>query len=193
MHDQSRTTSQSLFAISSLSLDQVFVHNFRKALKLLERNMSVNDRSSFLLSITEKLSFIDVTSETDGASYSKSNTLVLKSSQVVSNERKTKLTRTASTIALDLSNRLSTVMNSLWVLKSCSNEYRIPELFLKLANSYANYAKGALRIDAFDSLKSEHLNRKKYSEALMCELHVAARLARQTTTSAEVDQARNIK
>ncbi|XP_035712502.1 dedicator of cytokinesis protein 9 isoform X5 [Folsomia candida] len=186
MNDPNRTTSQSLFAISSLSLDQVFVHNFRKALNLLERNMSVNDRSSFMLSITEKLSFIDV-SEADGTTYSKANTLVLSGSQPVSNGIiKNKLMRTVSTTALDLSNRLSTVMNSLWVLKACTNEYRIPEVYLKLANSYAYYAKGRLRIETFDSLKSEHLNKKKYSEALMCELHVAARLARQTTTSAEI-------
>lgn len=181
MYDQSRTTSQSLLAISSVSLDQVFVHNFRKALTLLEKNLSVNDRSSFLLSITEKLSFIDV-SETDGSTYSKSNTLVLNSSIRQVNNRKSNLKKTASTIALDLSNRLSTVINSLWILRTCSNEYRIPELHLKLANSYAHYARGSLRIDSFDSLKSEHLNKKKYSEALMCELHVAARLARQTTT-----------
>jgi len=187
MYDPSRTTSQCLLAIPSLTLNQVFVHNFRKALNLLERSMSVNDRSSFLLSITEKLSYIDVSDLTDSsrnsASFSASNTLVVGSNNMTNgSERKNKLIRSASTIAMDLSSRLATVVNSVWVLRSCSNDYRIPELYLKLANSYAHYASGRLRIEAFDSLRGEHLNKKRYSEALLCELHAAARLARHIAT-----------
>jgi hypothetical protein len=184
MFDPSRSTSQCLLAIPSLSLDQVFVHNFRKALNLLERSMSVNDRSSFLLSITEKLSYIDVTDidSSRNGNYSSSNTLAVSKSQMNGVEHRNKLAKSASTVAMDLSSRLATVVNSVWVLRSCSNDYRIPELYLKLANSYAHYASGRLRIEAFDSLKGEHMNKKRYSEALLCELHAAARLARNIAT-----------
>lgn len=196
LQDPMRTTTQSLLAVSSLQLSRVFIHNFRKSLQVLERNLSINDRSSFVMSITENLSFIDV-SEFDMATHQstpRANGIQIKtpslahvdsttsSSSVGSNGlAKPKLSRTLSS-AVDLSTRLSTVINSIWLLKACHNEYRYSELYLKLANYYSHFARGKLRIEAFDSLKDEHESKKRYSEALLCELHVAARLARHTAT-----------
>jgi len=60
LHNPQRTTSQSLVAVSSLTFTPVFIHNFRKSQSLLERGMSVNERSSCVTAIAEKLSFIDI-------------------------------------------------------------------------------------------------------------------------------------
>lgn len=193
LQDPMRTTTQSLLAISSLQLSRVFIHNFRKSLQVLERNLSINDRSSFVMSITENLSFIDV-SEFDAATaasngrkslYEPSSSTNNSSNATTSNKpsglARPKLSRTLSS-AVDLSTRLSTIINSIWLLKTCHNDYRFSELYLKLANYYSHFARGKLRIEAFDALKEEHESKKRYSEALLCELHVAARLARHTAT-----------
>ena len=180
LFDGSRTTSQSLLAVASITLSPAFVHNFRKALGLLERSISVNERSSFVLSITEKLTFIDLhefepaTPKTKFSASSSTNSFKSLSSSGSLTERK---------IAKNsLPTRLGTILNSLWILKTCNNQCRLSELYLKLANSYSSFAKGKLRIEAFDSLRDEHQANKRFSEALMCELHVAARLARHSAT-----------
>ncbi|ODN03684.1 Dedicator of cytokinesis protein 9 [Orchesella cincta] len=194
LQDPMRTTTQSLLAISSLQLSRVFIHNFRKSLQVLERNLSINDRSSFVMSITENLSFIDVSEFDMASSTPKSNGggshLYPGKSSLHPNDSSSssstsslrpKLSRTLSS-AVDLSTRLSTIINSIWQVNSCHNDYRYAELYLKLANYYSHFARGKLRIEMFDKLKTEHESKKRFSEALMCELHVAARLARHTAT-----------
>jgi len=187
--DPHRTTSQSLLAISSLSLSPVFVHNFRKALSLLEKSMSISDRSSFILAIADKLNFIDVNDFESEKSFGADKNCMKQISPKKNGGIRTaasknkELLRQNSTPLMELSTRLATIVNSMWVLKSCNNEYRIPELYLKLANSYSYFAGARLRIDSYDALKGEHLSNKRYSEALMCELHVAARLAKHNATS----------
>ncbi|CAG7817944.1 unnamed protein product [Allacma fusca] len=180
LFDGNRTTSQSLLAVSTINLSPVFVHNFRKSLALLERSISVNERSSFVLSITEKLSFIDIQEfEPNGVKVkcsSSSSTNSFKSLSSSGSRSEKKFSKNSLPI------RLSTVLNSLFLLKTCNNQYRVAELYLKLANSYSYFAKARLRIESFDSLREEHVAHKRFSEALMCELHVAARLARQAAT-----------
>jgi hypothetical protein len=143
--------------------------------------MSLNERSSFVLSITEKLSFIDLQEfeprNMTISSLKQSSFRHLTGSGGRRREKKVAISHPSS-----LPTRLATILNSLWLLKSCTNDYRISELHLKLANSYSYFARGRLRIDSFDALKDEHLARKRFSEALMCELHAASFLARQTAT-----------
>lgn len=136
--------------------------------------MSLNERSSFVISITEKLSFIDLQEfEPKSILKNKNSFRHLKPGM---GRRREKISPN------NLPVRLGTILNSLWLLKSCANDYRLSELYLKLANSYSFYAHGRLRIDAFESLKEEHLSRKRFSEALLCELHIAAGLARHSAT-----------
>jgi len=136
--------------------------------------MSLNERSSFVMAITEKLSFIDL-SEFEPKS-------ILKPRHSFRHLKTGTGRRRDKMVTNSLPMRLGTILNSLWLLKSCTNDYRLSELYLKLANSYSFYARGRLRIDAFESLKDEHLSRKRFSEALTCELHIAAGLARHSAT-----------
>ena len=181
LHNANRTISQSLVAISSLPLTPAFVHNFRKSLSLLERSMSLNERSSFILSITDKLSFIDL-QEFEPKNMSISSLKNSSFRHLTGSGGRRREKKLSPTHPSSLPTRLATILNSLWLLKSCTNDYRISELHLKLANSYSYFARGRLRLDSFDSLKEEHLARKRFSEALLCELHAASFLARQSAT-----------